>query len=167
MDELAAGREADCLFWKRAGADRAYYVQDLAGGKPRPITPEGVRFEFGNPVSPDGAWVAGVGPDGRVSLYPIDRGAARPVPVIEPGDQPVQWSTDGKTLYLFRPGPLPVQVYRVDIAAGRRDLAKTILPPDPAGIAAVPWFLLTPDGQSYAYGYLLYLSDLFLAQGLK
>ena len=54
------------------------YIQDLAGGPPRPITPEGV-FVFGNVVSPDGRFVAGsTGTETRI--YPIDGGDPRSIP---------------------------------------------------------------------------------------
>ena len=45
------------------------YMQELAGGKPKAISPEGVDAD-GFAVSPDGQLVVGIGPDGRGYFYP-------------------------------------------------------------------------------------------------
>jgi len=38
---------------------------------------------------------------------------------------------------------------------------------DPAGVMETPTILLTPDGQGYIYTIRRYLTDLYLAEGLK
>ena len=55
------------------GRGRRTWVQDLDGGKARPVTPEGV---VGTVLSPDGRFLAARGPDLKVALYPIDGGPA-------------------------------------------------------------------------------------------
>src|SRR6202522_620083 len=45
------------------------YTQDIAGGKPKPISPEGVDAQS-FAVSPDGQQVVGVGPDQKGYLFP-------------------------------------------------------------------------------------------------
>ena len=52
------------------------YVQDLVGGKPEAITPEGIRLSRSKPISPDGNSVIARGADGKVYLYSISRGVA-------------------------------------------------------------------------------------------
>src|SRR5262249_29876131 len=84
------------------------YVQDLAGGKPRPITPEGVSFIF-TTVSPDGKSVAATGPDRRVAIYPIEPGTPRPVPGLDSDEVPVHWTPDSKALYVYRPSAPPLR----------------------------------------------------------
>ncbi len=65
-----------------------------------------------------------------------------------------------------RERPAKVQVYRLDLATGRRELWKEFMP-DPAGIFEVLPLVITPDGKSYAYTYGRQFSDLFLVDGLK
>ena len=60
------------------------YVQELEGGTPRPITPEGVEI---GPISPDGENAMGRGPGPAIFLYPVSGGRSRPVPAVEPADQ--------------------------------------------------------------------------------
>jgi hypothetical protein len=58
------------------------------------------------------------------------------------------------------------RIYRVDVATGRKELWKELMPSDPAG---VDWVFgkVTPDGKPYAYFYRRILSDLFLVESLE
>lgn len=47
------------------------YMQEISGGAPRPVTPEGV---FAVSVSPDGKFMLAPGPDGHLALFPVDGG---------------------------------------------------------------------------------------------
>jgi eukaryotic-like serine/threonine-protein kinase len=143
------------------------YVQEIDGGTPRPITPEGVEI---GPVSTDGKNVMGRGPGSKVFLYPVSGGPAHPVPGVEPADQLIRWDADGKTVYLTRAeDSVSVSIYRFDPASGRRELWKKLGPADPTGINSRTWdkVLLTPDGKVYAYDYMRDLSELYVVDGLK
>lgn len=72
----------------------------------------------------------------------------------------------GKSLLLRTPN-LPVNVTRVDLATGRREAFKQIVPADPAGVQAIPTLWFSADGKSYAYSVGRILSDLFVVDGLK
>ena len=140
------------------------YLQDLAGGRPRPVTPEGVKIT--STVSPDGKLVIGRDLKGQHFLYPIDGGEPRPVNGLEAGDQIVQWSADGRSLYVFRAGELPGKVWLLDIASGRRKVWREIEPSDPS-LTSLDLFLVTPDGRSYVHAHENWLADLYLAEGVR
>jgi DNA-binding winged helix-turn-helix (wHTH) protein/WD40 repeat protein len=144
------------------GREGRLYVLDAAGGPLRPITAEMTGIGV---VSPDGKWVATIGHDGHF-LYPVDGGERRPFPGPGPDDWPVQWSADGKAVYLRREGELPLPVMRVDVATGRADVWKTLMPADGAGVIWVDP-LLTADARGYVYTYHRLLSDLYLVEGLR
>ena len=112
-------------------------------------------------------WVAAVGSDNTISLWPVGDGPSRVVRGSEPGDRPVAWSADGRSLWLFRRGEVPTNVFRLDIATGRRELWKTLVPPDPDGVYSIIEFCVTPAGDSYFYSYRRLLSQLFLVTGLE
>ncbi len=142
------------------------YIQDIANGKPTPISPEGVNSQdFA--VSPDNQWVAGVAQDDKSYLYPVGGGDPRPVIGAEAGDVPISWSEDAKALYVFRAGEVPAKVYRVDLATGKRNVWKQIAPIDPTGVSMIGPILMTPDGKTYVYGFYRTLGDLYLVDGLK
>ncbi len=142
------------------------YVQDLAGGKPQAITPEGVVALPYSP-SPDGKLVAAIGPDQRGYLYPVAGGEPQLIPGFAAADTPTAWSADGRSLYIYRYGELPSQIYRLDLATGQKKLWKHLMPSDPAGVNIIFPILVTPDGKSYVYGHRRILSDLYLVEGLK
>ena len=122
---------------------------------------------YSHPISPDSRFAIGRGTDHKLHLYPISGGAPRELVGIEPTEQPLRWSADGQSLYVYTPGTLPAQVDRVDLATGRREKWKDLVPNDTAGVAFIRPPLITPDGKHYVYSYTRVLSELFLARGVR
>jgi WD40 repeat protein len=146
-----------------AGHDRRIFVQDIHGGLPRPITPEGVS---GVEVSPDGRFVAG-GSFGKreIDIFPIAGGEPQRGGERQPGESVFGWSADSRGLFVGRVGA-ELNVDRIDIDTWQRTPWRTFSIPDPVGVRI--WnLILTPDGRSYAYGYARHLDDLYLVDGLK
>ena len=142
------------------------YVQTVGEGKPRAITPEGVSATAFT-ISPNGESVAGVGPDQKGYLYPLDLGESRAIPGFAVGEEPVEWAANGRSLYIYRPGELPARVFRLDLATGEKTLWRQLMPSDPAGVERINPIRMTPDGRTYVYGYHRTLADLYLVEGLK
>ena len=142
------------------------YVYEPASGKSQAITPEGVNGTA-FVVSPDSQWVAGIGPDHKGYLYPLAGGEPRVIPGLNPGEQPITWSSDGRSLYVYQPGELPARVDRLDVQTGQRSLWKQLMPSDPAGVETIGPILMTPDAKTCVFGYHRMLADLYLVEGLK
>src|SRR6516225_3545341 len=142
------------------------YVQDVAGGKPQAITPEGVDVTA-FAISPDGHSVAAVGPDQKAYLYPVAGGQPRPIPGFSPGDEPIRWSDDSDPLFVSPSGEMPAGIYRLNVTTGERTLLKQLMPSDPAGVENIGPILITPDGKTCVYGYHRALSDLYSVEGLR
>jgi Tol biopolymer transport system component/predicted Ser/Thr protein kinase len=141
------------------------YVETPEEGKPHPISPEGV-----NPsvvISPKGDFVASVGPDHKIYLYPIAGGEPVAVAGTQPDEAPTGWSADGRSIYVFRFGEIPAKVFELELASGKRKLWKELVPADAAGIDTIRGITITPDAKAYVYGYIRTLSDLYLVEGLK
>ena len=148
-----------------AGHGMRLYVESLSDGKPKPITQEGVGASV--ILSPKGDLVADVGPDRKICLYSTAGGEPRAVPGTEASEVPTGWSADGRELFVIVRGQIPAQVFRVDIATGKRTLWKALEPADSAGIDTLGRVLLSADNKSYVYSYVRTLSDLYLVEGLK
>jgi Tol biopolymer transport system component len=142
------------------------YTQDLSGGKPTPISPEGVDAQS-FVISPDGQSVVGIGPDQKGYYYPPAGGDPRVVNGLEPGDLPITWNQDGRSIYLYRAGEIPAKVYQLELATGKKTVWKQIVPLDSTGVSTIGPILMTPDGKSYVYGFHRTLGDLYLVEGLK
>jgi Tol biopolymer transport system component/predicted Ser/Thr protein kinase len=151
------------------GRPSRIYVQSIDGSPPVPVTPEGVELvRGGNQVSPDGRFVIAIH-EGPAALYPLAGGSPIPIRGLLDGDLPMQWSSDGRSLYLRR-DDAPGKIWLLDLANGRRRLFKELQPPDPWLASGRGWLFnlfITPDGQYYAATYNDFLADLFVLDGLK
>ena len=85
------------------------FALDASGGELRPISPEGIVMNS-NTVSPDGSSFLGFRTDQgvqRFRRYPVDGGEDVAVPGVEPGDLPVDWTGDGRGIFVVPGGGGP------------------------------------------------------------
>jgi hypothetical protein len=149
-----------------SGVPRSY-IQDVETGKLEPIGEKGMLAAL---PSPDNGSVLMGDPLGEYLLWPLD--GRKPVALkgITSDDRPVQWSQDGKFLYLRRVEGVNLNIYRYDLASGKRQLWKKLVPRDPAGIIGIDVgrgeLAMTPDGRNYVFTYWKAIRNLFLAGGL-
>ncbi|MGA8430633.1 MAG: protein kinase [Candidatus Sulfotelmatobacter sp.] len=148
------------------GKGTRLYIYELSTGKTNPVAPEGVNGTA-FVISPDSSMIAGIGPDQKGYMYPVAGGEPRPIAGLNPGEQPITWSADGRSLYIYQPGELPARVDRLDLATGKRTLWRQLMPSDPAGVENIGPILLTPDAKTCVFGYHRLLADLYLVEGLK
>jgi hypothetical protein len=147
------------------------WVQDVAGGKPRPVTPEHVKRPV---LVGDGRFVCARAADLSWSLYPVDeQGEPRKVAGILPGEEPIRPAPDG-LLFLrgadeLRSGEtfMTTRIYRLDPWTGRRELWKEIPPNDPRTGGAIPTILFSADGKTCVWTHDRYSIELVLVEGLR
>ena len=142
------------------------YLQNVDGGPPRPVTPEGVT---GTLVSPDGQFLLARDLEEKqaIAIYPLKGGEPRQIPGLEDEDRVIRWGPDGQTLYVYRPRERPLKLFKLNIATGQKELGKEIVPADLAGIRGPINVLITPDGRGYIYAFTRSLTDLYLVTGLN
>jgi Periplasmic component of the Tol biopolymer transport system len=148
------------------GRPSRVFVQDLAGGAAKPVTPEGVVARL---LSPDGASLVTQTqmPEG-LALTPLEGGPSRPIPGVKSDDRPLRFTADGRSLFLRSDAKeFPARVFRLDVATGRREVWKELMPGDPAGITLLSPAAISEDGKTVLFIYARSLSDLYLAEGLK
>jgi serine/threonine protein kinase len=148
---------------KEKGHALRSYVQDIAGGPPRPITPEGI---VGHLVSPDGKFVVGRTTDEKKGIYAVSGGESREIPGVEKDDRVIGWA-DAQSVYIFRDGERPLRIFKLNVTNGHKELQKEILPGDLGGVLGSINVLMTPDAKSYIYAFTRQLSDLYLVKGLR
>jgi Tol biopolymer transport system component len=158
------------FFAGREPADvRRTYVQDVDGGEPRPVTPDGF---VGSLLSPDGRTIAAVDRYGEYYLCSVEGGTdPRPLAGYQDGDVLLQWSADARFLFVREARNLILRIHKLDVSSGTRQFWKEFVPPDPTvliDIGSDPGQVrITPDGRSYAYTYWTFEGELYLAEGLK
>ncbi len=159
---LADGKRITINGNERGHGVRCYLV-DVDSGKLTPITPEGIT---GGLVSPDGRSIVannGLTP----AVYPVAGGAPRSIPGLEPGFVPVKWSEDTSAIYGFRPGQVPMKVYKVNLFTGEKTLIQNLGAKAPVGIVYIAPVVLNRDASRFAYSYYQVFSVLFMISGLR
>lgn len=140
------------------------FIQNIDGGTPKPLTPEGVG---GCAVSPDGQLVIGSNLTGGVAqFYPTDGGPARAIPGLLPGEM-FAWTSDPHFLYVYQVRQEPVRVYRLNVVSGERQFLREFHPSDLTGLCNMSHILFSADGRAYVYSYIRMLSELYMVKGLK
>jgi serine/threonine protein kinase len=142
--------------------ERCYFI-DLSGGKPVPVTPEGVTGGF---VSPDGKQMLAF--NGTIiSLTPGSAGTPHPIAGIGPDFTPLQWSEDGTAIYGYRPGHIPARVTKVDIATGRETFVQDLQPETSTGLVLIAPLVTNRDASRFAFSYYQVFSVLYEVSGLR
>jgi eukaryotic-like serine/threonine-protein kinase len=146
------------------------YLQTLAGGAARSITPEiSVRRNHleTHILSPDGKFFFARDLDDKGRLYPIAGGEAKLIPGWSAEDIWVTWSADGRSAFVYHDDKTSAPLYKLDLSTGKRQLITTLAPSDSAGVTTIQAVRMTPDGKTYAYSFSRELSDLFVVEGVR
>jgi eukaryotic-like serine/threonine-protein kinase len=151
---LACGHES--------GRASRCYVQEVAGGKPRALTPEGTSEGF---VSPDGKSVVVSSSSGGLQLFSVEGGQPKTVAGAKPGDEVIAWSSDARSLLVSDRMVVPRPVERLDLSTGARVLVRQLGPSDLSGVLRVGPIVMIHDGEYYAYSSRSMISHLFLVRG--
>ena len=147
------------------GSPKQLFELALEGdGKVKALTNKGLSGSAFT-LSHDAQTIA-MGVDQKLMLLSIAGGEDRVMPGAQAGDIPIEWTDDNSALFILERQHNNVRIMRVDVVSGERREWAPIRPGDPAGILDVMPVCITPDGQTYAYGYRRFLSDLFMVSGL-
>jgi len=142
---------------------RGYRV-DVKGGKPKPVTPEGMEAQL---PSPDGQWVLAQAPDSPLVLCSLQTGEIRPIPGIVREDNVAEWTPDSKALYVYGQYQRPVRIERLDLKTGTRSLVREIFPSERFGVISVDPVSMTRDASEIAFSYYQNLTSLYIVNGLR
>ncbi len=150
--------------------DRVWW-QDIERGAPKPLTPEGTAIT-GQAISPDGSRFVATDQDSQLVLYPLNGngepgGPPRAISGANLRERLVRWDASGRAIYVYHPEGLPIQISRIDLAAGKRELVRGYLPGNPLGVYSVRALVLSADSRMAVFGFQRITSELFLADGLK
>jgi eukaryotic-like serine/threonine-protein kinase len=147
------------------GQVRRSFVEDL-NGQVRAITPPDAVC---GPITIDGHACL-VTTDTNATLYPVDRGSPEQVRAIPAGYHAVAFAEDDRHLLISKSlGDrfLAAGIHKLDLVTGKTEPVRTIAIPDPTGAQSIDLILTSKDGRTIAFGYRRFVSDLYLAEGLK
>ena len=152
------------------GASLRWFRQSVPSGEPRPITgavQQSEGYDLGSsPVSPDGSMLAAA-KDGAIALYPLDGGEPRTLVNVPSTMAVIQFTSDGRALYVKERVGRSVRIHRVELETGRSELWRTLAPSDVTGLDEIYAIQISDDGESYYYTFMRKYSDLFIVEGLR
>lgn len=123
------------------------------------------------PPSPDGQTLAGLTREKRPVLIDVESGDISELPGLQIGDHPIQWTVNGKGLWIARSGEpmmsISTQLFRYEISTGKLIGKGFIEPPDLVGMSGVKEGIVAPDGEQYVYTVHQELDELFLLEGVR
>jgi eukaryotic-like serine/threonine-protein kinase len=144
------------------------YMIDVATGTSKAITPEGIS---GGRPSPDGQRLIVEDGEGKFGIWTIGGASMTRIPGLENPNVPLGWTPDGQSLLVFdtsaRETGTSMDIYRVNIATGKRDFWKAIGASAATGTDTVGPPQFSRDLNSYVYGVDQILSEAFVVKGLK
>ncbi|MGN6593937.1 MAG: WD40 repeat domain-containing serine/threonine protein kinase [Terriglobales bacterium] len=135
-------------------------------GRAQPATPEGVLAAL---LTPDGHDLVTIRQGSGVwTETPLAGGPSRPLNGMQRGDRPLSFSSDGRSLYLAHTdGGMTDEVWRMELASGRREKLYTATPSSNAGVNRMRVYDVSADGKVYAIGYPQMISSLFVVSGIR
>jgi len=159
---LADGKHITLNANEPGHGERTYLV-DFEGGKPIPITPEGIASGL---ISPDGQFIVRSDAAG-VGVYPTAGGAPRFIPNLESDFLPILWSEDNSSVYGYVRDQILTKVYKVNLSTGEKTLLQELQPETTVGVVYLAPVVMTRDGSRFAYSYYQVSSVLYLISGLR
>ncbi len=142
------------------------WVQDLSGGAPRPITPEGIDGRFVTLERED--YVVSRDPGGALQLYSLLGEAPKPIPGSSGADQIVGASPATDWLYVTADlYAVPLNLQKLNVRSGAREKFITVSPVDPSGIVLFFTPIFTPDEKNSLYTQMRDFSTLYVGKAIR
>ncbi len=160
---LADGKHITLIANEPGHGARTYLV-DFEGGKPVPITPEGITTGL---VSPDGQYIVRANDAKGIAVYPTAGGAPHLIPDLDPSFVPSRWSDDNSSVYGYLPGYIPTRVYKVNLVTGDKTLIQELQPESTVGVVSISPVVMSRDGSRFAYSYQQVFSVLYMISDLR
>jgi Tol biopolymer transport system component len=140
------------------------FVQNVNTGEVHPLTEEGTTALR---VSQDGKRVITLQPDQIFYIQGLEGGEPKAIAGLETDDEPIQWSDDGRVVFVKGAGEFATKIDRVNIDTGGRQEWRVIDPPNKVGLVGLELnpggILITPDGKVCVYTYWILLQHILTA----
>jgi Tol biopolymer transport system component len=145
------------------GQAEAIYLTDVDGSTPKQLS---VGTAPWGAVAPDEQSFL-VYQNRALVVHSMSDGTSRPIPGIQAPEDSIAWA-DSKHVFVQAPISTGLNIYRIDVESGQRELWQTITPKDAVGLRPMQTpTAITPDGRWMAFGCRTQLGQLYRSDTLK
>src|SRR6202163_1155136 len=139
------------------------YEMDLQGGKRQELGPADFT---GVAVAHDGKKIAGHNGSGDPVVFDRETQKVQLLRGIGPHDEIDKWTRDGQALLVTTATPWEAQMYRVEVASGKRTLLRKVDLREKAGSIFNVRAYYVEDSKTYVYNTWRVLGSLYVVEGL-
>ncbi|MGO9539811.1 MAG: protein kinase domain-containing protein [Terriglobales bacterium] len=151
------------LLANQSGQGEAVYVTDVDGSTPKQLSPGNAPW---GAVAPDEQSVI-IYRNGVAVIRSIADGSSKPIAGIQAGEFPIGWA-DAKHIFVQSIVGNGLNIYKLDVESGKRELWQTITPKDSTGLRPmITPTAITTDGRWMAFGCRTQLGQLYSSDMLK
>ena len=94
--------------------------------------------------------------------------ATRTIAGIQPGEGPTAWASDSQHVFVQASSATGINIYKVDVDSGKRELWQAIVPKEQRGLRPLTWSAaITPDGRWIAFNYRTTTGQLYRSDTMK
>jgi uncharacterized protein YbaA (DUF1428 family) len=149
----------------QSGETRGLFATDRRGATPKFIS----ASTAGRPeVSPDASSILVGDPQRTMGVFGITSNSFKPIPGLEQNESVISWSADPQHVFTQARTPVGLNIFKLDLTSGRRELWQTIVPKDQVGLRPMSnEIAITPDGHWMSYAYRTQLSQLYRTDNLQ
>jgi serine/threonine protein kinase len=137
------------------------YEQDVVGGVPRAVTPDGIRIAQ---LAPDGRTMLTLSTSGEYGVWTLGSNQIVPVRGLTHDDVWVGWTEDSRALVVNAGHRVPARVERIEWTTGVRTFERDVMPTESAGVMLVDISQWLDGGRGYVYDYTRQLDALYVGQ---
>ena len=154
------------LVGRQSGQDLGLFITDRKGSPPKLLT--AIADRVLPEASLDGTSVLVASPQGFMGVFSIAANTTKPIPGLDPHESVVAFASDTQHVFTQLSTPTGLNVYKLDLDSGARELWQTITPKDQIGLRPmVADIAITPDGRWMSYAYRTQVSQLYRSDNLK
>jgi Tol biopolymer transport system component len=146
------------------GLPEALFITDADGATPKEVVAGSAPWKA---VAPDEKSIM-VYQNEALVVRSLSDGTSKPISGIQASEFPIAWASDSKHVFVQAPVATGINIYKVDIESGQREMWQTITPKDAVGLRpmTIPAGI-TPDGRWIGYMYRTQLGQLYSSDTLK
>jgi hypothetical protein len=148
----------------QSGGARGVYITDINGS---PLKQVSAELTLSMQVSPDGhsfflfeknAW----------TIQSSEGNNTKPIAGLHADEIPIAWASDSKHVFTQARTTTGLNIYKVDVESGQRELWQVIAPKEQLGLQPMTFpTAITPDGHWIAFNYRTYAGQLYRSDNMK